>query len=154
QHTILATLPTRSGRPEGFLTEIMPAAKKAGIRSRRGTAWRLAELKQLGEVPDSVLASRTCRTIKEVVAMREHRRIAMKTGPRRWTAREIKMLGRYNDAELSRRLRRTYDDVRHQRLSLHIPSLRPLHIKRWTRAEEKLLGEFPDKDLARRLGRS
>src|SRR5436309_6718125 len=131
----------------------MPAAKQTRIRSRRGTAWRLAELKQLGEAPDSVLARRTGRTIKEVVAMREHRRIAMETGPRRWTARETKMLGRYNDAELSRRLRRTYDDVRHQRLSLHIPSLQPLRIKRWTRAEEKLLGSAPDIEIARRLMR-
>ena len=59
----------------------MPAAKKNRIRGRRGAAWRLAELQQLGKVPDSVLARRTGRTIKEVVAMREHRRIAMQTGP-------------------------------------------------------------------------
>ena len=78
----------------------------------------------------------------------------METGPRRWTAREIRLLGRYNDAELSRRLRRTHNDVRFQRLSLHIPSLRPLRMKRWTRTEEKLLARFPDKELARRFGRS
>ena len=59
----------------------MPAAKRTRIRSRRGIAWRLAELKQLGKVPDSVLARRAGGTIKEVVAMREHRRIAMQTGP-------------------------------------------------------------------------
>ena len=75
-------------------------------KSRRGESWTRAELKHLGRVPDSVLARRSGRTIKEIVAMRESRRIAMETGSRRWTASEIKMLGRYFDAELARRLRR------------------------------------------------
>ena len=48
--------------------------KQSSIERRWGAAWTLRELKQLGEVPDSVLARRTGRTIKEVVAMREHRR--------------------------------------------------------------------------------
>ena len=86
--------------------------------------------------------------------MREHRRIRLPTGPRRWTASEIRLLGRFTDAELTRRLRRSYETVRRQRLALHIPSLRPLPWKLWTRAEEKLVGKIPDKELARRLGRS
>src|SRR6266508_1340789 len=132
----------------------MLTARKLRIKSRCAAPWTVAELKQLGKVPDSVLARRTGRTIKEIVAMRQHRRIGLPTPPRRWTAREIRMLGRYYDAELSRRLRRSYDDVRNQRIRLHIPSLRPLRSKRWTRAEEKLLGKFPDQELARRFGRS
>ena len=53
--------------------------------SRRGKPWTLAELKPLGKVPDAVLAHRTKRTSKEVVAERETRRIrlasAMATRP-------------------------------------------------------------------------
>src|SRR5436309_643716 len=107
---------------------------------RRGEPWTVAELEQLGKLPDSVLARRYRRTIEEVVAERERRRIAMQTGPRLWTAREIRLLGRLNDREVSRRLRRSYEDVRRQRLSLKIPALRPLRHKKWTRREEKLLG--------------
>src|SRR5438105_13578036 len=99
---------------------------RARKRIRRGERWTLAELRQLGKVPDSVLARRFGRTIKEIVAEREHRAIARETGPRRWTAREILLLGKMNDKEVSRRLRRGYDDVRKQRIILHIPALRPL----------------------------
>ena len=90
----------------------MRASQSKRTKSRRGAPWTLKELKQLGKVPDSVLARRTGRTIKEVVAMREHRRIGLRTPPRRWTAREIRLLGRYYDAEVSRRLRRDPHDVR------------------------------------------
>jgi hypothetical protein len=44
---------------------------------RWGATWTLAELKCLGKTPDSVLARRTSRTIKEVVAERERRRIRL-----------------------------------------------------------------------------
>jgi hypothetical protein len=46
---------------------------------RRGLPWTLAELKQLGHRPDSVLARRLGRPIKEVVAMRESRRMRLVT---------------------------------------------------------------------------
>ena len=98
----------------------MSAARKTKIRSRRGTPWKLSELKLLGKVPDSVLARRNRRSIKEVVEMRESRRIAMETGPRRWTAREIRLLGALNDYELARRLRRPKHRVRYQRIDLRI----------------------------------
>src|SRR2546422_6135777 len=132
----------------------MSALKRPNFKLRRDAPWTLSELKQLGKVPDSVLARRAGRTIKEVVAERERRRIALPTPPRRWTAREIKMLGRLNDYEIARRLRRTPDQVREQRCSLGIAPLRPHHVKKWRRAEEKLLGKVPDSELARRLGRS
>src|SRR5712672_2207705 len=89
---------------------------------RRGAPWSQAELKRLGKTPDSVLARRAKRTIKEIVAERTARRIALPTAARPWTAREINLLGRLNDVELSRRLRRSPEAVRRQRLSLHIPS--------------------------------
>ena len=92
---------------------------KQSIERRWGAAWTPREFKQLGEVPDSVLARRTGRTIKEVVAMREHLRIALETGPRPWTMEEIKLLGQMNDHELSRRLRRPKHRVRYQRLTLN-----------------------------------
>ena len=47
----------------------MPTAKK----TRRGEPWTLPELKQLGKAPDSLLARRSRRTIKEVVVEREYR---------------------------------------------------------------------------------
>jgi hypothetical protein len=51
--------------------------------SARGTVpWTLAEMKQLGRTPDSLLARRSGRTIHEVVAMRESRGIGLVTGPR------------------------------------------------------------------------
>ena len=92
----------------------MPTDKKKRLqaKARRGAPWLTAELKLLGKLPDSVLARRWRRTIEEVVAMRENRRIAMKTGSRRWTRREILLLGTLNDFELARRLRRRNDDVR------------------------------------------
>src|ERR1035437_1539119 len=91
------------------------------VRRRRGAPWSVAELKQLGKRPDSVLARRMGRTIKEVVAMRESRRIKLPTPPRRWTAREIRLLGTMNDAELGRCLRRRDSSVRDQRIALKIP---------------------------------
>ncbi len=48
-------------------------------------SWKLDEIKQLGKVPDTILAARTGRTIKEVAAEREARRIGLPTGARRWT---------------------------------------------------------------------
>src|SRR6266571_6876081 len=98
----------------------MPAANKRRVPSRRGAPWTFAELKRLGKTADSVLARRRRRTIKEVVAMREHLRIALETGPRPWTMREIQLLGTMNDYELSRRLRRANYRVRSQRLVLKI----------------------------------
>jgi hypothetical protein len=53
----------------------MPQSVKNGMLrqkrniARRGALWTVGELKQLGKVPDSVLASRTGRTIKEVTVM-------------------------------------------------------------------------------------
>jgi hypothetical protein len=59
------------------------------VKTRRGAPWNQADLKRIGKVPDSVLARRLRRTIKEVVTIREHRQIAMPTPPWRWTAREF-----------------------------------------------------------------
>ena len=126
----------------------------APMKSPRNAPWTKAELSRLGTAPDSVLARRLGRTIQEVVAERQARRIKLETGPRRWTAREIKLLGRYFDAELARRLRRPVHHVRRQRIALHIPAFRPLKLKTWTRAEEKLLGTDEDKAIAARLGRT
>ena len=60
---------------------------------------------------------RTGRTIKEVVTLRQHRRIGLPPTLGRWTAREIRLLGRLNDAELGRRLRRPQWAIRRQRLA-------------------------------------
>src|SRR5580692_8538700 len=99
--------------------------KKSKIRSRRGAPWTIAEVKQLGKTPDSVLARRAGRTIKEVTVERERRRIRLCTPPRRWTAREIKLLGHYNDWELGRRLRRPSHQIRTRRRMFGIPAFRP-----------------------------
>src|ERR1035441_1292551 len=94
----------------------MPTGKRK--KRRWGAPWTLAELNQLGRVPDSALARRSGRTIGEVVDMREKRRVRLPTPARRWSAREVKLLGRYNDAELARRLRRGKGAVRRQRVAL------------------------------------
>ena len=94
-------------------------------KTRWGAPWSVAEVRQLGKVPDSVLARRRGRTIKEVVAEREARRIRLPTGPRRWTARELRLLGTMNDHELGRRLLRRSDQVHEQRVALGIPSYLP-----------------------------
>src|SRR5205823_2236165 len=105
---------------------------------REPKPWTRAEIAQLGQVPDSVLARRTGRTIKAVVAERERRRIALPTPPRSWTAREIKLLGHLNDHELARRLRRNPNTVRQQRIVLGIaPFIKPPEFKPWTYAEKK-----------------
>ena len=90
------------------------------IYPRKNAPWTAREINQLGKVPDSVLARRTQRTIKEVVPMLEHRRIFLPTPPRRWTAHEIRMLGRYADRELARRLRRPRKQIRDERIRLRI----------------------------------
>ena len=136
-----------------------PGKMTKGTKHRWGALWTLGELKQLGRTPDSVLARRTGRTIKEVVAMRDSRRIALVSASRRWTAREIGMLGRFNDAELGRRLRRAHHDVWRQRRALHIPLFKPRPKWRawargprhWTAKEDKRLGTVPDKVLATQL---
>src|SRR5439155_18216953 len=119
-----------------------------------GEAWKKGELRQLGKTADSRLAGRRKRTIQETVAEREARRIALPTGPRRWTAREIKLIGTMSDAELGRRLRRLRESVRSMRRALHIRAFKPLKIKRWTLPEIRLLGVLPDREIARRLKRS
>src|SRR6266496_6083633 len=80
---------------------------------RKGEPWTVSEIKRLGKTVDSALARRRRRTIKETVAERQGRRLALPTGPRPWTAREIRMLGRFSDCELGRRLRRNPYAVRH-----------------------------------------
>src|SRR5437879_5905021 len=114
----------------------------AGKHKRRmNKPWMAAELKQLGRMPDSVLALRLGRTIKEVVAERERRRIGLVTGPRRWTAREIRLLGKLNDHELGRRLRRPSHQVRLQRVALKIPPCKArARFRLWKPAEFRLLG--------------
>src|SRR5688572_6608527 len=111
----------------------MPTARKHRMRSRRGEPWTITELKQLGKVPDSVLARRTGRTITEGVVERKRRRVRLPTPARRWTAREIGMLGHDFDTELARRLRRSVNAVRRQRAVLHIPPFRPWKGRSWTR---------------------
>jgi len=139
----------------GITRETTISAVKQRKKRRWGASWTLAELRQLGRAADSVLARRTGRTIGEVVAMREKRRVGLPTPDRRWSAREVKMLGRYNDAELARRLRRGKGQVRRQRIALGIPALlKRKHSRRWTHAEQKLLGSMPDCLLATRLKRS
>jgi hypothetical protein len=124
-------------------------------RSRRGSPWTPAELKQLGRAPDSVLARRIHRSIKEVVAMREQRRIRLLTAPRDWTAREVRLLGRMNDYELGRRLRRPNYQVRKQRRALKIAPFKPrAKWKYWKPSEVRLLGMLPDEEVAKKLGRT
>ena len=122
------------------------------IYPRKNAPWTAREIQQLGRVPDSVLALRTQRTIKEVVAMQEQRRIFLPTPPRRWTVREIRMLGRYPDRELARRLRRPRKQIREERMRLHIAPIRPLKFKYWTTVELRLVGRLRDEEVAARTG--
>src|ERR1700743_391261 len=125
------------------------------MKSRNGQRWTMAEIEQLGKVPDSVLAKRWGRTIKSVAGMRESRRILFRQPRRRWTAREIRLLGKWSDCELARRLARSRSDVHCQRLALHIPPLvRRPKFKAWTPAEEKLVGRVPDEEIARKFKRT
>src|SRR5437867_3412640 len=124
-------------------------------RRRKVRPWLAAEVKQLGKVPDSVLARKTGRTLRDLKEQREARRIALPTAPRRWTAREIRLLGKMSDAEVARGLRRPVHHVRRQRISLRIPILKPAApSRRWTLQEIRLLGIRPDAELARKFGRT
>ena len=116
--------------------------------SRRGSAWSFAEIKRLGNTPDSVLARRSRRTIKEIVAMREHYRIAMETGPRPWTMREIKLLGRMNDYELARRLRAQTSSLAAKSRFQARPIQASAPCRKWEPSEIKLLGTMRDAVLA------
>ena len=102
----------------------MKEARRSRLKKRHSSGWTLAELKHLGKVHDSVLARRTGRTIKEVVAERESRRIRLPIA-RRWTMREIRLLGTMNDHELARRLRRSVNAVHGRRAALNIAPFKP-----------------------------
>ena len=122
---------------------------------RRGVPWTLAELKRLGQKPDSVLARRLRRTIQEVVFTGQSRRVGLPIPFRRWTSGEIKRLGTLTDAELSRRLRRPEHHIRNQRLAFKIPSFKPRGPDRqWSLAKIRLIGTRPDKELAKQANRS
>jgi hypothetical protein len=134
---------------------VVAARKVRTEKSRRGARWTVAELEQLGASPDSLVAHRWGRTIKEVVAMRERMRIALETGPRRWTRREIKLLGTLNDHELARRLRRPKHEVHRQRRALGIAPFKPRpKWRNWKASEKKLLGTMTDAEVARKLRRT
>ena len=106
--------------------------------------WTVAELKQLGNVPDCLLAALDAPSRKSLPSACAWR-IRLPTPPRRWTAREIKLLGRFTDAELSRRLRRTLGEVRMQRVLLKVPPLRARpEFRFWKPSEFKLLGKALD----------
>ena len=99
----------------------MANVNKVGRRSRSGSPWTFAELQELGETPDSVLAFRNVRTIKEIVDMREHYRIALVTGPRPWTMPEVKLLGTMNDYEVELRVREVVPEDEGFKVSFDIP---------------------------------
>jgi hypothetical protein len=102
---------------------------------RRGVPWTLAELKRLGQKPDSVLARRLRRTIKEVVFTRQIRRVGLPIP--------------------FRRLRRPEHHIRNQRLAFKIPSFKPRGpYRQWSLAEIRLIGTRPDKELAKQANRS
>jgi len=63
-------------------------------RQRSGRRWTIAELEKLGRLSDTELARKYGRTIKEVAAEREARRIGLDLGPRPWTERENKQSGK------------------------------------------------------------
>src|SRR5258705_87280 len=117
--------------------------------------WTAEEINSLGQVPDSVLARRSGRTIGDVVAMRESRGVGLATGPRRWTEHEIRLLGTMRDTEISRRLRRDRNDVHRQRVQLKISPFkaRP-KFREWKPRELRLLGTAPDEELAQRFKRT
>src|SRR2546425_12665271 len=125
----------------------MAAPERSEARKRRGAAWTLAELKQVGKVPDSVLARRTGRTIKEVVAQREHRRVRLPTPPRRWTASELRMLGwkpeelrlvgKLRDEEVAACTGHTVTAVHNRRRALGLP-MPQSKIYRWKPEHDKL----------------
>jgi hypothetical protein len=133
----------------------MRVARQDRHKSRRGAPWSPAELKSIGKAPDSLLARRSRRTIKEIVAMREFLgRVLAKERQRRWTRREIQLLGTMKDYAVALRLRRGKKAVRMRRIALRIG----LEWERskwrfWEPSETKLLGTMSDHDLAARLGR-
>jgi hypothetical protein len=112
------------------------------VNKREPYGLSIAESRQLGKVPDSVLARRTGRTISEVLAERECRRIKPCLPPHSWTASEIKLRGRYSDMDIARRLRRDRNDVRKERTRLSTPK------------KDALLGTMPGKKLAASTGRT
>ena len=134
-------MPGAPANPE--MTQKLTTIKWHRRYPRRNEPWSLKELKLLGKIPDSALARRLKRTISEVIAQRERRRIALPTPPRDWTTREIRLLGRFNDREVGRRLRRSAASVSYTRNRLGIaPFIRHAQ-KKWTRRQEKLLGTMP-----------
>lgn len=101
------------------------SGKQNPRKRRRDNPWTTGEIALLGRMPDSTLASRIGRSIREVVAQRETRRIGIPGAPRRWTITETKLLGEFSDAELARRFGRKLGQVRTQRLALKIPPFKP-----------------------------
>jgi hypothetical protein len=118
-------------------------------------SWTAAELEQLGQVSDAVLARRFRRSYYQVrrqrLALNIPARIPHRPHPpsRPWTAAELKLLGTMPDHLLARRLKRTVAAISNRRFHARIV-LRP----QWTKAQDKLLGTLPDEELARRFNRT
>ena len=110
-------------------------------------------MRDLGKVPDSVLAKRSGRTIREIVAMRQERRIAVSLAGRRWTNRETQLLGTLSDRQVAQSIGREAKSVAQRRRQPGIAQHDGSTQRAWTQAEERQLGTMSDRDLARRLGR-
>jgi hypothetical protein len=137
----------------------MNPSRRSRLKKQHGDFWSLAEIKQLGRVPDSTLAKRTGRSIADIAKERQSRRIALATAARRWTTREIRLLGTMSDHELARRLRRTPNAVYCQRMALKVAPLKSAPKRHrltprraWLPEEDTLLGTMRDDHLAQRLG--
>jgi len=89
-----------------------------GKATRRDAPWTEQELSRLGKEPDSVLAKRIGRTVREVVATRESRRIRLPGARQRWTAREIKLLGTLSDSCLPQMQQKVSSQSPHRRTGL------------------------------------
>ena len=143
-----------SGRMLFSISRVAGKPSKSA-QQRSGRRWTIAELEQLGRLSDTELARKYGRTIKEVAAEREARRIGLDLGPRPWTERENKQLGKSPDRDVAQRLRRSKGSVAQQRRQLKIAAFQPRgEFRMWRPDELVLLGTKPDDELAIQLNRT
>ncbi len=115
------------------------------------TVWTPKALRDLGHVPDEVLAARL--GLKPATVQLKRLQLGIKFRPaRRWTKEEDDLVRSFPLAEVARRTGRTPASVKSRRVLLGVRS--PSAPQPWTKREDDLVRRLPVAEVARRTGRT
>ena len=136
----------------------MPAKNKnvriEDNKTTRAIALPSAAMRQLGQRPDTAIASEFGLKVEQVRAVRVAKGIA-RSGTYYWTPKSSKLLGTASDVVIAKRLGTKPSAVLAERKRLGIP---PCHHSReakrhaWTKSELAMLGKESDFKIAKQIG--